>query len=128
MGIFSNIMSKIFPSTHPAAAASAPAAGPTPGAAPGGGASATMPTVDVVAVLSDLAKKHSEPLNWKTSIVDLLKLLGIDSSLNARKELAKELHYSGDTTDSASMNLWLQKQVMKKLAENGGKVPDELKS
>jgi len=67
-------------------------------------------------------------LNWRTSIVDLLKLLGLDSSLAARKELASELHYTGSTEDSAAMNMWLHKQVMQKLAENGGKVPDDLKS
>jgi len=82
---------------------------------------------DVEQVLNDLAKKSGQPLNWRTSIVDLLKLLGLDSSLQSRKELAQELNYSGDTNDSASMNIWLHKQVMNKLAENGGKVPAELK-
>jgi hypothetical protein len=72
--------------------------------------------------------KNSQQLNWRTSIVDLMKLLDLDSSLNARKELATELHYTGDKNDSASMNIWLHKQVMQKLAENGGKVPDNLKS
>ena len=66
-------------------------------------------------------------MNWRTSIVDLLKLLDLDSSLAARKELAQELHYTGDTGDSAAMNIWLHKQVMHKLEENGGKVPAELK-
>lgn len=138
MGIFSNIMSKIFGKNQPAAAAPAapqtqpPAPGgmPSPGAAAGAGMgapAAAMQQVDVMAVLSAMAQNTSEKLNWKTSIVDLLKLLGLDSSLTARKELAKELHYSGDTNDSASMNIWLQKQVMKKLAENGGKVPAELR-
>jgi len=84
--------------------------------------------VDVEGVLTSLASKNPQQLNWRTSIVDLMKLLDLDSSLNARKELASELHYSGDTNDSASMNIWLHKQVMQKLAENGGKVPDELKS
>ena len=82
----------------------------------------------MAAVLTGLASKNSQQLNWRTSIVDLMKLLDLDSSLNARKELATELHYSGDTNDSASMNIWLHKQVMQKLAENGGKVPDDLKS
>jgi len=81
----------------------------------------------VAAVLSDLAKKNKEKLNWRTSIVDLMKLLDLDSSLAARKQLAAELHYSGDTNDSAAMNIWLHKQVMTKLAENGGKVPADLK-
>jgi hypothetical protein len=87
-----------------------------------------MPTVDVEAVLIKMQESSGETLNWRTSIVDLLKLLGLDSSLAARKELASELHYTGNTEDSASMNIWLHKQVMTKLAENGGKVPDDLKS
>ena len=76
--------------------------------------------------MNDLASKSSEKLNWRTSIVDLMKLLKLDSSLSARKELAKELGYTGSTDDSAAMNIWLHKQVMKKLAENGGKVPADL--
>jgi len=83
--------------------------------------------VDVEAVLSNLAKQKKEKLDWRKSIVDLMKLLDLDSSLNARKELAHELHYTGDTNDSAAMNVWLHKQVMTKLAENGGKVPAELR-
>ena len=82
--------------------------------------------VDVVSILSEKAKHVPEKLNWKTSIVDLMKLLGLDSSLTSRQQLAKELQYSGNISDSASMNVWLQKQVMKKLAENGGQVPAEL--
>lgn len=124
MGLFSTIMSKIFghaeaatPSTTaaPAAAgAAAPAAAAaTPAAAP----------VDVDAVLSGLAANAGQPLNYKTSIVDLLKLLGLDSSLQSRKELAGELHYSGSTDDTATMNVWLIKQVYAELAKNGGKVP-----
>ena len=74
-----------------------------------------------------MASENSEKLDWKRSIVDLMKLLNLDSSLTARKELAKELSYSGDMSDFASMNIWLHKQVMTKLAENGGKVPDSLK-
>lgn len=77
--------------------------------------------------MTELAGKAAERLNWRQSIVDLLKLLGLDSSFAARQELARELQYSGDTGDSAAMNMWLHKQVMRKLAENGGKVPDELK-
>jgi hypothetical protein len=73
-------------------------------------------------------RADKEKLDWRKSIVDLMKLLKLDSSLTARKELAKELHYSGDMNDSASMNIWLHKQVMQKLAENGGKVPEDLKS
>ncbi len=131
MSIFGKIMSVIFGS-----ASAAPAGGPaggaaaTPGAASSGGgsaATATMSQVDVAAVLTALAAKSKEKLDWRKSIVDLMKLLGLDSSLTARKELAKELHYTGDTNDSATMNIWLHKQVMQKLAENGGKVPDDLK-
>jgi len=109
------------PSGSPAPAGSAPTtAAPSSPAAPAGG------TVDVAAVLTKLAASNSEKLDWRHSIVDLMKLLNMDSSLAARKELAGELHYSGNTGDSASMNMWLHKQVMQKLAENGGKVPAEL--
>jgi hypothetical protein len=147
MGLLSNLMSKIF-SHAPAAAtatapaaASAPAAQPTvatqptaavaPAAAPAPAPSAPKPAppvVDVAAVMSGLAAKNPEKLDWKRSIVDLMKLVGMDSSLSARKELATELHYTGDMNDSASMNVWLHKEVLKKLAENGGKVPPELLS
>ncbi|MWP61382.1 DUF3597 domain-containing protein [Gilliamella sp. Pas-s25] len=78
--------------------------------------------VDVTSILDNLAKKHPEALNWKTSIVDLLKLLGIDSSLDARKKLAQELNYTGSTDDTAAMNTWLIKEVMKKIAEKGGNI------
>ena len=131
MSIFGTILSKIFPSSHPAVAAPAPVAAPdtTAAAAPAPSPEiAAAPPVDVEAVLTDLQSKTSEQLNWKTSIVDLMKLLGLDSSLAARKELAGELHYSGDTNDSASMNIWLHKAVMAQLAANGGKVPDSLKN
>jgi hypothetical protein len=83
--------------------------------------------VDVEAVLIKLASQSKEKLDRRKSIVDLMKLLDLDSSLSARKELAKELHYTGDMNDSAKMNLWLHRQVMIKLAENGGKVPESLK-
>ena len=86
-----------------------------------------MSEVDVEAILSGMADKNFEKLNWRTSIVDLMKLLGLDSSMTARKQLATELHYSGDMNDSASMNMWLQKQVMSQLEANGGKVPASLK-
>ncbi|PJJ20314.1 protein of unknown function [Janthinobacterium sp. OK676] len=131
MGIFSNIYNKIFhhssdaaPAATPAAATDAPAAAPAAAPAP----AAAAPVVDVEVVLVDLASKNAEKLNWRTSIVDLMKLLQLDSSLAARKELAQELHFTGDTNDSASMNIWLHRQVMIKLAENGGKVPEELKN
>lgn len=135
MSIFGSIMSKIFGShqaapAEPAPATSAAAAGTSPPAAPADAAPASPAPqpVDVEAVLTGLAAKNAQKLDWRTSIVDLMKLLDLDSSLNARKELAGELHYSGDTNDSASMNVWLHKQVMQKLAENGGKVPDSLRA
>jgi hypothetical protein len=93
-------------------------------AASGGG---SVASVDVEAVLNDMAAKKGQKLDWRKSIVDLMKLLDLDSSLSARKELAKELNYTGDTNDSAKMNVWLHKQVMQKLAENGGKVPESLR-
>lgn len=138
MGILGNIFSKIFPSSHPAVAqANVPAQAPstTPAAdaaAPSAPSSTTastptMPAVDVEQILNGMAQSGGQTLNWRTSIVDLLKLLGLDSSLQARKELAGELGYSGDTNDSASMNVWLHRQVMNKLAANGGKVPADLK-
>lgn len=125
----------------PAGSAATPSAAPTtpPGpvsAMPSGAAAATpapgvatapAEPVDVEAVLNDMAAKNGQSLNWRTSIVDLMKLLGLDSSLENRKALARELDYSGDMGDSASMNIWLHKQVMRKLAENGGKVPADLK-
>ena len=83
--------------------------------------------VDVEAVLDKLAADRKAKLDWRHSIVDLMKLLELDSSLPARKELAKELHYTGATDGSAELNIWLHKAVMKKLAENGGKVPESLK-
>jgi hypothetical protein len=82
--------------------------------------------VDVEEILTNMQKQSGQQLNWRSSIVDLLKLLNLDSSLQARKELAAELNYTGDTSDSASMNIWLHKQVMTKLAQNGGKVPADL--
>jgi len=83
----------------------------------------------VESVLNGLAAKHpAEKLNWRTSIVDLMKLVGLDSSLGARKSLAQELGFQGDTNDSASMNIWLHKEVMRKISENGGKLPADLKT
>ena len=137
MGIFSNIYNKIFhhgdaakPAAPAAPAAPAPAAPAPAAAAPAPAAAPAAPAqpVAVEAVLTSLAEKNPEKLNWRTSIVDLLKLLQLDSSLASRKELAQELHFTGDTNDSASMNIWLHRQVMVKLAENGGKVPDALKN
>lgn len=134
MSVFGNIVSAIF--GHAAKAEPAPAtAGASAGSgAPGSSASPAAPSVsplsqvDVELVLVQLASRNKEKLDWRKSIVDLMKLLDLDSSLPARKELAKELHYTGDTNDSATMNIWLHKQVMIKLAENGGKVPAELRT
>jgi uncharacterized protein DUF3597 len=123
MSIFGNIMSAIFKSARPAATTTAP-----PSAQPGTTATATMAQVDVAAVMTKLAEQNTERLDWRRSIVDLMKLLNLDSSLAARKQLAQELRFGGDMNDSASMNVWLHKQVMQKLAENGGKVPAELKT
>ncbi|WP_213775914.1 DUF3597 domain-containing protein, partial [Bradyrhizobium sp. dw_78] len=90
--------------------------------------SAPAHSVDVAAIVDKAAAaKKGEKLEWRTSIVDLMKALDIDSSLTARKELAKELGYTGDTGDSATMNIWLHKQVMAKLAANGGKLPPDIK-
>ncbi|HME07120.1 MAG TPA: DUF3597 domain-containing protein, partial [Bryobacteraceae bacterium] len=144
--MFSNLMSKIFGHTTASSAASPASVPPltastdsppttagvtasigsvpttaAPAASPA--TKSPQPTVDVNAVLNELAAKSSEKLDWRTSIVDLLKLVGMDSSLAARKELAAELKYPGDQSDSAKMNVWLHKQVLIKLSENGGKVP-----
>jgi hypothetical protein len=111
---------------HPAAAATATSAA-TGGVSSSGAGGGSQP-VDVEAVLSGMAGKAGQTLDWRHSIVDLLKLLDLDSGLGARKELAQELGYTGDMNDSAKMNIWLHKQVMQKLAENGGKVPESLRS
>jgi Domain of unknown function (DUF3597) len=134
MSIFGNIMSAIF--RHGAAQAQSKPTGGTGAAGPStsggnpfhtGSAAAPESQVDVAAVLDKLASQNREKLDWRKSIVDLMKLVKLDSSLSARKELAKELHYPGGTKDSAAMNIWLHKQVMIKLAENGGKVPGDLR-
>ncbi|KKC98090.1 DUF3597 domain-containing protein [Photobacterium halotolerans] len=135
MGLFNDILNKLgfgnkssqtptpssnvtfAPDETPAPASPAPAESSVP----------AMETVDVVAKMEAMASSHPEALNWKTSIVDLLKLLGLDSSLSARKELATELGCPADKmADSAQMNMWLHKTVLQKLADNGGNVPDEL--
>jgi len=141
MSIFGNILAKIFPASHPAVAASAapPAQSQPPAATASPASTAASPAaptaaapaaaqpapVDVDAVISAMPSAGS--LNWKTSIVDLLKVLGLDSSLEARKQLAQELGYAGNTQDSAAMNIWLHKEVVAKLAANGGKVPESMK-
>jgi len=131
MSIFSRIKDAIFgtkaearpnaPTTAPSvgrtpSAGSAPAAQPKPAQVPAG-------RIDVEAALEKIATTTGQKLNWRTSIVDLMKLVGMDSSLENRKELARELGYTADTADSAAMNIWLHKRVMKELAAHGGKVP-----
>ena len=132
MSIFGKIMGAIFGSKADAAPAGSGSAGggaaPTPQSSPSAAPSAAPPqSVDVAAIVDKAVAAKKEKLEWRTSIVDLMKALDIDSSLAARKELAKELGYTGDTNDSASMNVWLHKQVMAKLAANGGKLPPEIK-
>lgn len=136
MGIFSNIMAKIMghearaaeSQVNAAVAANAPADGAQTSAAAGAGAAATAQPVDVEAVLEGMASTNSQKLDWRNSIVDLMKLVGIDSGLSARKTLAQELGYTGSTDDTATMNVWLHKEVMRQLAANGGKVPANLLS
>src|SRR5262245_35711075 len=127
MSVFGKIMGAIFGTGSAQAAPTA-----APGSAPGTTASPSvtpasappMQTVDVAAIVDKAAAtKKGEKLAWRTSIVDLMKALDLDSSLAARKELAKELNYTGNTNDTAAMNVWLHKQVMTKLAANGGKLP-----
>ena len=131
MSVFGNIMSAIFGHGSAQAAGASPTLAP---AAPSGAPAATQTsapptqTVDVAAVVDKAAAATGEKLAWSTSIVDLMKALNLDSSLAARKELAKELKYTGDTGDSATMNVWLHKQVMAKLAANGGKLPADIKT
>lgn len=153
MSIFGSIMSKIF--SHPAASATTTQAAPpmptdstTPRppvptstepsafdetAAPGTASAATpaqpaaTKAVDVGAILADMDAKSGQHLDYKKSIVDLMKLLGLDSSIENRKALATELHYTGDMGDSAAMNIWLHKQVMDQLAQNGGSIPADLR-
>ena len=129
MSIFGSIVSAIF-GTKPAGTASAAPSGGS-SAAPSGGAGGTgkpMTKAEVEAMIEKIADAQDEDLNWEESIVDLMKLLKLDSSLGARKQLAKELGYTGALDGSAEMNIWLHKQVMTKLAESGGKVPESLKA
>ncbi len=137
MNVFGKIMSKIFgkkDSAAPTTAAPSPAS--TPAASGSAALNNTVNTtvttasstgpVDVEAVLERMAAESKQKLNWRTSIVDLMKLVGMESSLAERRELADELGYTGDKQDTATMNMWLHKQVLKKLAENGGTVPADL--
>jgi Domain of unknown function (DUF3597) len=123
MSIFGKIMGAIFGTK----ADSAPGATPTAGGSASNPGSSSAANVDVAPILDKAVAAKKEKLEWRTSIVDLMKALDIDSSLNARKELAKELNYTGDTNDSAAMNIWLHRQVIAKIVANGGKVPADLK-
>jgi 3-oxoacyl-ACP reductase-like protein len=134
MSFFDKIKNAIFGKAEAAPQTSAPAgtpaatASPAAPAAPAPTAAAPAPAgnVDVASILDAAVKQNGQKLDWKHSIVDLMKALNLDSSLSARKELAGELGYTGDTSDSATMNIWLHKAVIKKLSENGGKVPADL--
>jgi Domain of unknown function (DUF3597) len=129
MSIFGKIMSAIFGSKAGAAPAGGAATTTAGGSAAGPSSAPAAPaqSVDVAPILDKAVAAKKEKPEWRTSIVDLMKALDIDSSLTARKELAKELGYTGDSNDSANMNIWLHKQVMIKLAANGGKLPPEIK-
>jgi hypothetical protein len=133
MGIFDKLKAGIFgdrkdtPPSFAGVTGGSSSTAPTPAPAPVTPApAATMPVVDVEAMLEAKAKTFGRKVNWRTSIVDLMALVGIDNSLAERRELARELGYTGDMNDTAPMNIWLHKQVMRKLAENGGKVPADL--
>jgi Domain of unknown function (DUF3597) len=125
MSVLGNILSSIFGHGAGHTAQTSSEARSSPDLFPSSAAPRSQ--VDVEAALTKLAGQSKEKLDWRLSIVDLMKLLKLDSSLSARRELAKELHYTGDMNDTASMNIWLHKQVMTKIAENGGKVPNDLK-
>jgi hypothetical protein len=139
MSIFGKIMGAIFGTKADAAApgtttaaggitsGGSPAASASGGASTGGSPAAPAQSVDVASIVDKAVAAKKEKLEWRTSIVDLMKALDIDSSFAARKELAKELGYTGDSNDSAAMNIWLHKQVMTKLAANGGKLPADIK-
>ncbi len=133
MSIFESIKNAIFghgaaASPPPTATAPAPAVAPAaPAAPPATPVVAALSAADVQAQLTEMSAKNPQKLNWQTSIVDLMKLVGLDPSLANRKQLAQELGYTGDMSDSASMNIWLHKEVMEKLAAGGGKVSADLK-
>ena len=126
MSIFGKIWDKIKGQDKAAAPAAAAPATPKYGTNSAGFTPAPAAAVDVEAIMLDLEKKSGHKSNWRVSIVDLMSLLGIDNSLAERRALAQELGYTGDMNDTAPMNIWLHKQVMKRLAENGGKVPANL--
>ncbi|AQR60730.1 hypothetical protein BZG35_02975 [Brevundimonas sp. LM2] len=134
MSILGNILGKIFKRKEQPKAPSAPAQ-PAPTATPvqtpttaSAAAPAPQPAqpVDVAGILDFMNEQRDQKLNWRTSIVDLMKLCGMESSLSERKELADELGYTGDKSDSASMNIWLHKQVLQKIVDNGGQLPRDM--
>ncbi len=133
MSILGSILGGIFKKKKEEAVPAAPAA-PAPTAAPAApqaapaapAAAAPAPEVDVAGILDFMNDQRAQKLNWRTSIVDLMKLVGLESSLSERKELADELGYTGDKSDSASMNIWLHKQVIQKIKDNGGRLPTDL--
>ncbi len=133
MSILGNILGKIF-NRDKDKPAPAPTPQPTPTSAPvqpqvtaaAATAPQPAPAVDVAGILDFMNEQRDQKLNWRTSIVDLMKLLGMESSLAERKELADELNYTGDTSDSASMNIWLHKQVIQKIVDNGGQLPRDM--
>lgn len=129
MSIFSDIVGQIFHKAKPAEPAPVVEPNPAPEsaeAAEPASAPAPLSDIDVTAVMDQLASESSQQLNWRVSIVDMMKLLQVDSGLEHRKQLAAELKYSGDMNDSASMNIWLHRQLMQALAANGGKLPADL--
>ncbi|MND80273.1 hypothetical protein D3C80_720420 [compost metagenome] len=132
MSILGKILGGVFRKKEaPAATPAAPApeaAAPTPAPAPTAAAVAPQPAaeVDVAGILDFMNEQRAQKLNWRTSIVDLMKLVGLESSLAERKELADELGYAGDKSDSASMNIWLHAQVIQKIKDNGGRLPTDL--
>jgi hypothetical protein len=132
MSIFGSIVSAIFgskaPAAPPASSSAAPSSGTASGAAPSATASSPISRSEVEAQIAKIASERGGKFNWQQSIVDLMKLLDLDSGLGARKQLAQELGYTGALDGSAEMNVWLHKQVMTKLAESGGKVPESLKA
>ena len=128
MSILGKIIGKLFGTGAQAAPANKQvSADQAPVVPSSSGATEPPAHVDIASILDKAVAAKGQKLNWKTSIVDLMKALDLDSSLQARQELARELHYTGDMNDSAKMNIWLHGQVMKKVTENGGKVPADLK-
>ncbi len=127
MSILGNILGKIFKRRETPTATQTSAPMPTPSATPAPAvAAAPAQPVDVDGILDFMNEQRDQKLNWRTSIVDLMKLTGMESSLAERRELADELGYTGDKSDTASMNIWLHKQVIQKIIDNGGQLPRDL--